>query len=581
MQKKNQIFVALTADENLWDKSKEVILLGDWCINNLYKKDEYRVLSYPIKLNDNNYNDFEKFNYSLYSEYLKIFTKLLNNVHDTKHSERYWDILIGSFLYRYIGIMYERYLTIEQLLNQFDQFDCATVDLSEYQTQVYDELDFMDLIQTDDYNLEIYSKILSFFKIDSKKTKKIQNKPLRVNTKNYLKNISEFFLNLLAFFKISNKTVFLKNSYLDFHSTVKLILLSKYKVKVKFQENYNVKPKNYNLKARKNFQNFLPDNNEFKIFLNTVLPFDLPLSIIENYQNINYLSKKHYPKKNPEIIMSANSWYYDELFKSWAARANFESKLLGVQHGGNYGVSKYLLEEKYEAKITNFYITWGWSKNSNNIIPFGSSKMINYSESRLNSDEILFVMTSRPKYFCDLRYLPLERAVSFESQKIFLENISKDLLKNFRIRPYPSRDKNQYIDLWKFYNRDIIIDDWNKKFTDSLNNCKLYVTDHLMTTYVESIKMNVPTIIFLNKDYPGVQFNNFASKEFKKLEEVGMLFYSSKDAAIAINQMQNNINEWWFDDRVQKVRKEFCSKFAKTPNRTVSDFDSLFDKVLS
>ena len=105
MQKKNQIFVALTADENLWDKSKEVILLGDWCINNLYKKDEYRVLSYPIKLNDNNYNDFEKFNYSLYSEYLKIFTKLLNNVHDTKHSERYWDILIGSFLYRYIGIM--------------------------------------------------------------------------------------------------------------------------------------------------------------------------------------------------------------------------------------------------------------------------------------------------------------------------------------------------------------------------------------------------------------------------------------------------------------------------------------------
>ena len=62
--------------------------------------------------------------------------------------------------------------------------------------------------------------------------------------------------------------------------------------------------------------------------------------------------------------------------------------------------------------------------------------------------------------------------------------------------------------------------------------------------------------------------------------DVGILFYSPKSAAIAINEIESDINQWWSSLEVQKARKDFCEIYAKTPTSLIKDFDSLFDKVL-
>ena len=100
-----------------------------------------------------------------------------------------------------------------------------------------------------------------------------------------------------------------------------------------------------------------------------------------------------------------------------------------------------------------------------------------------------------------------------------------------------------------------------------------------MTTYLESLKMNIPTIIFLNKKYPNGLINKNAMKDFQKLEDVGILYYSPESAALAINKMGDNIDEWWFTPEVQSVREEFCYKFAKNFNNPISEFNNLFTKV--
>jgi putative transferase (TIGR04331 family) len=577
------IFVALTANEKFWDKSKDILLLGDWCLSDIEKKCEYKILSHPIKFKRSSYSEFDQYNQELYSKYLIIFTGLLNKEHKTNYSVRYWDILFGSFLYRYIGIMYERYLTIQHLLKKYGQFDCLIADTSKGGAIIVDELSFMGLVQDDDYNFELYSKILSFLNVDARKikidSKQIDIDPHKHQSNKYLKKIIEFIFWLISFLKNNKKTIFMKNPYLDIKFITKLALFSKHGIKVKFHEGYDSNH-NYNIETRRRFQECLPGGNEFELFLKTELPFDLPMSLVENYTYLGKLAKKQYPKQFPDIIFSANSWYYDSLFKIWAASALGKSKLLGIQHGGNYGVSRYLLEEKYERKITDFYLTWGWGKHKcNNVIPFGSAKMINYKKRRSNSDDILFVMTNKPKYFCDLRFVPRERVSYFENQKTFLDNISDNLLDKFRIRPYPSKDRHRYINLWRTYNKEIKVDDENEKFIDSLNNCKLYVSDHLMTTYLESLKMNIPTIFFLNKKYPNGLINKNAIKDFQKLEDVGILYYSAESAALAINRMDDNIDEWWFTPEVQSVREEFCYKFAKNLNNPICEFNNLFTKV--
>ena len=267
----SNVFIALTANEELWDKSKQIVLLGHWCIGSIDKKNKYKVLSYPIQLNDANYLEFDKYNRKLYRIYLNLFTELLNKEHKTQHSERYWDIVAGSFLYRYIGVMYERYLTIKNLLEQYEQFDCVMSDISQHKTTIADEFAFMKLTQDDDYNLELYSKILSFLNIDTQKINKNKITTYSYKTNNYIKGAFEFIFNFIAYFKTSNKTIFIKNSYINIKSILKLALFSKYKVKVRFNEGYSHELSyKYNLETRKNFQDLLPESNEFELFLKTV-----------------------------------------------------------------------------------------------------------------------------------------------------------------------------------------------------------------------------------------------------------------------------------------------------------------------
>jgi putative transferase (TIGR04331 family) len=579
---KNSIFVALTKNEKFWDKSKDIVLLGTWCLSDFERKNESKILPYPIKLKDSSFSKFDNYNQELYSKYLKIFTKLLNEEHKVNYSLRYWDIVLGSFLYRYIGVMHEKYLTIQSLIEQHDKFECFISDTNQSNAVIVDELSFMELIQDDDYNFEMYSKVLSFFKINGTKIK-LNRKWSDIsfhNSNNWIRKIIELIFSLIAHLKAGEKVIFMKNPYLDLKFIAKLAIFSKYRVKIKLFERYKTYSK-YNVEMRKHFQGYLSGNDKFELFLKTVLPFDLPMSVVENYKYLNKIAKEQYPSEYPDIIFSANSWYYDELFKLWAAGALRKSKLLGVQHGGNYGISRYFSQEKYELGITDFYLTWGWIKYKySNIIPFGSTKMAFYKKESIKSDDILFVMTSQPEYFCDLRFIPSERVAYFENQKLFLDNISSKLLKKFRIRPYPAGDQSRLINLWSSYSKEVKLDGRAEKFLDSLNNCKLYVTDHLMTTYLESLKMNIPTIIFLDKKYPNGLICQNMTDDFQKLEDAGILFFSPKSAALAINKLGNNIDQWWFQPKVQNARKDFCNKFAKNLEDPISDLDNLFTKLI-
>ena len=42
-------------------------------------------------------------------------------------------------------------------------------------------------------------------------------------------------------------------------------------------------------------------------------------------------------------------------------------------------------------------------------------------------------------------------------------------------------------------------EDKNIKFYNSLENCKVFVSDHFGTTFLEAMQSNIPSVIFLNK----------------------------------------------------------------------------------
>ena len=45
-----------------------------------------------------------------------------------------------------------------------------------------------------------------------------------------------------------------------------------------------------------------------------------------------------------------------------------------------------------------------------------------------------------------------------------------------------------------------------------------------------------------------------------------ILFLSSQEAAKKVNEIYNDVETWWYSERIQKTRKEFCMKYANTTN---------------
>mgnify|MGYP003317269702 CR=1 FL=1 len=58
--------------------------------------------------------------------------------------------------------------------------------------------------------------------------------------------------------------------------------------------------------------------------------------------------------------------------------------------------------------------------------------------------------------------------------------------------------------------------------------------------------------------------------------ETKPISHGAKDAALAINKMDDKIDDWWLTPEVQSVREEFCYKFAKNLNNPIYEITSAY-----
>ena len=121
----------------------------------------------------------------------------------------------------------------------------------------------------------------------------------------------------------------------------------------------------FNIKFREDCKNrYFPKSQiSFEGYLDKLLFSLLPMSFLESFKlNIDKTERLNWPKK-PQIIFSANSFEYDDLFKIWAAsKITKNSKIIFAQHGGNYGTNRFLANNTVEEQVADI-LTWGWTDN--------------------------------------------------------------------------------------------------------------------------------------------------------------------------------------------------------------------------
>ena len=584
MKVNQRLFLATTALEEFWDASKPIVFLSDACLRysrkEIWEDLDYQVFKSPLE-NRQEFNKAYKFVDGIYERMLPFLAENLNSIHNIKKSNKFWRIFIGPWLMHYIHIIYERFVSIESVFNYHQNL--TSIGLSQDGFVVPSDFnDFISLACGDVYNLQIYTKIFDFFGKDFPKKKLNVTQPSCL--KNY-KSINQFSIKKIIknYFK-NLSPIIVKNSYFPSPS-VELALFLRTKGRVFFDHvDGSIMPEMaFDIEKR----NLLRDEFKcdfqitFENLLNNLLPFDMPKAYLEGFENLNKSMLRL--GKRPKAIVSSEAWYFNDLFKLWAATCSEEgTTLVGIQHGSNYGIASIIPHEDHEMRITSKFYSWGWNNNNSlNVKPLPAPRLMHHKTIAADNKKegILFIPNSFPRYFYGFQdFRNYDNNNYFDWQRRFYNSVVKDVRKRIKVRIFPVDYGCDCKERWYDLDKSVQMEELSIPFLDSLKNCRLSVHDHLANTFLESLFVNKPTILFW--DLNVFMVRREASPFFEELNTSGILFYNPEEAANAVSEIYEDVEKWWLDPTRQRARENFCNKFAISNSDAVNMWATEFINIL-
>ncbi len=110
-----------------------------------------------------------------------------------------------------------------------------------------------------------------------------------------------------------------------------------------------------------------------------------------------------------------------------------------------------------------------------------------------------------------------------------------------------------------------------------LQSSRLCIHDYLGTTWLETLSMNFPTVIFW--DPKSVSILKSAQPYLDDLRRVGILHDTLESAAKLVNKIYEDPISWWSSPDIQEVREKFCHQFARTSDEWLSQWKEELLKI--
>ena len=564
--------------------AKNSIYFGDWRIEDpttlnskIIQKLKKRVIS------DYHWNSATK----LKKDYLKLkkFRKKmlgliinkLNKYHETNYNEKYWKIIILPWLTMIIYILYDKWEMVRSIKKPKNYKAHAYC----FQDSDFIFEDFSDMNwYHKNTNLWLITKILAF-RNNLKFDKKIKIKNDRFKHKNSLttklfKKITEYFFRFFSLF-FKNK-IFINNISLSKIDTIFFNLRLKQFPFFWLKPDY--KNNSVDIEKRKRFLQIKRKNNNknFENFFCNILYLIIPKSYVENYQSIkSSVNGSYWPKKCKKII-TAYEFKVNEQFKIWSAEKVIgKAKYILLQHGGGFGLNEFEAEEDLQTEISDLFLTWGWGAKKKNIKAFNAFLLNNHKIKLTNNkkNNILIPLHNHGKFSFAISSYPktnFDRLKKVNQIQLFVENL-KIPESNKIILRYIEGNNSVFYNKFNenYFNKKTIIDRGHKKFYDVMNTSKITVHDLNSTTFLQTLFLNQPTILILDKNIDRTRKKYLYL--MRLLEKVKIVHYCPIKAAEFVNKNINNLNIWWSDNKLQCIRKIFCSKFVKDSNNSIGELE--------
>jgi putative transferase (TIGR04331 family) len=139
-----------------------------------------------------------------------------------------------------------------------------------------------------------------------------------------------------------------------------------------------------------------------------------------------------------------------------------------------------------------------------------------------------------------------------------------------RARLYPEDYGWDIRERWQDNASEVLIEDGRRPFLKSLEGSRLFISDHLGTTFYEAMAANHPTILFFDPDANPLRTEVCLSMDTLRL--CGIVHETPESAAQAAMAAYPDVEKWWNDPDRQAAREDFCTRFARTVDSPIDEW---------
>ena len=547
-----KINLVLTGYSELVEADKHNLFLGHWCNDTIKEKD------INFSTQDYHWSDLSKvkndyiYLKNIYELFLSTLTLYLNDLHKENRSENYWRVIIGPWLLQSTCIIFDRWETLKKSFrdnqNKFDEVNIIKFD--EEHLISNDFYNFTEKMESHSWNhklfIEIIKELKPNIKFKEKTFNKGQNQSSRKNNRINLRIIDK----LLSIFPSDQKKLFYQANFKIFDSVV---LYLKNGIMCRDFNEFNFKANNKNFIERKKLNLNFDFKNDFEKFLSKFILRIMPSSYLENYKLL--LDNSLQLKFNPDVILTAFAHFNNDFFKIWIAQKILENKRFYIcSHGG--WVEKEINFGSWEKSALKF-ISWK-KEEGKNFIQMPPNFFLKKRKilDKLDGKSLLFLSYHVESYAHRIQDGPISSDIlnNHDQWLQFFKTLNTKIKEKIIFRQGPFNDnwgfKHKFINNFgeKYISK-------KKKLEHDFSNSKIIINTAMQTTFFETMKVGLPTIILLKNDLWNLSKDLIVF--YNKLKSNNVIFTNYVDAVKHLNTIWENPLVWWNSEELLKLRNEF------------------------
>ena len=549
------------------DSDSTTLLLGSWCGPSTHAN--VTIAEYHWDDRSKLFKDYQLMS-SLYERYLLKASRSLNRIHGVNHPVEFWRLVVGPWLHYFISIVLDRYEMLSYVSKAYD-IKHARVPIYDLDGWVpIDYVDFNYQFYSDEWNYYLFSEIIRHTGVVGSKQTPFKLHPPEINVPNSKPSkIKSFLFALTKLMRTQSKKVVFVEVDLPQTSLYKIL----YKLKsFSFSYYLRVKPESsiLNWDLRGNIFTNNSNATELEQLLNVLIPANMPTSYLEGYRDLVEDSKKIFPE-NVNLIVTSNAYFSNEHFKVWCAhKKNSGARLWVAVHGGHHGTALFNGPGKLTEDIADRFYSWGWGDYN---LPSPKLSLLRAKKIKKSDNKILFIPYSVSKYSNHIDSSPI--ASSFNDcvdlhSRFFLALETPNLKDDILIRLKSGRDLwNLDVEYAKCGISNFVYSN-EEPLIDSIAKSALVIVTYDSTVFLESLTLNVPTCLFIRKDYWEMSYSSM--EYFNRFLECGILHYDENSLVKHIHEVKDDYDRWWYSEPVQVAIKLFLTKFGFSSERWEDDW---------